>query len=43
MSKTNQIDDLDAGEIDDINYFYSGNADRKTFRTADDLIRWLNE
>ncbi len=43
VSETSRLDDLDDEEIKAVEEFYKDRKDLKTFKTADELIRWLNE
>ena len=43
MSKIKQIDDLTPDEIKDVDEFYASEDNKKTFKTSDEFIKWLNE
>lgn len=43
MSETSRLDDLDDEEIKAVEEFYKDRKGLKAFKTADELIRWLNE
>ncbi len=43
MYETKQADDLTPEEIADIDEFYANDDDKKTFKTSDEFIKWLNE
>ena len=43
VSETSRLDDLDDEEIKAVEEFYKDRKGLKTFKTADELIRWLNE
>ena len=43
MSETRRLDDLDNDEIRAVEEFYRDKKNKKSFKTADELIRWLNE
>ena len=43
MYETKQADDLAPEEIKDIDEFYARKGGKKTFKTSDEFIRWLNE
>lgn len=42
MSKIKQVDDLTTEEIKDIEEFYTSDKDKKSFKSSDEFINWLN-